>query len=290
MTGGSEHRDRDDRGLSLRSEPSRQVGPRTLDRGTDRGAAFFDLDKTIIATSSATAFGRPFRAGGLISRGALLRTAYAHFLFLLGRADHDQVERMRQMMSRLVAGWDVATVRSIVADTLHHIIDPTVYGEAVELIEQHQAAGRDVVIVSTSGSEVVEPIGAMLGADRVVATKLEIVDGHFTGEIDHYVYAEEKAVSIRRLAEQYGYDLSASYAYSDSATDVPMLSEVGHPYAVNPDRDLRREAIEREWPILVFNKPVGLQSRSFPTGPTVAVLAVGGAVAAIHLWRRRHSA
>src|SRR5205085_2833133 len=118
--------------------------------------------------------------------------------------------------------------------------DPLVYDEAVQLIEEHHAAGRDVVIVSSSGTDVVEPIGAMLGADRVVATRLEIVDGKYTGEIGYYAYAQEKANAILDLAEARGYDLAACYAYSDSSTDIPMLEVVGHPYAVNPDRELRK--------------------------------------------------
>lgn len=242
-----------------------------------RTAAFFDLDKTIIAKSSTLAFSRPFQAGGLISRRAVLRSAYSQFVYLVGGADHDQMEKMRAFMSQLSAGWEVATVREIVAETLHNIVDPLVYDEAVRLIQEHQAAGRDVVIVSTSGSEVVEPIGAMLGADRVVATRMEEVDGRYTGNIEYYAYAEEKANAIRALAEEQGYDLSRSYGYSDSATDVPMLEVVGHPYAVNPDRELRRVATENEWPVLVFSKPVALQTR--PTKPALAALAVGGAVA-----------
>ena len=208
-------------------------------------AAFFDLDKTIIAKSSTLAFSRPFQAGGLITRRAVLRTVYAQFVFLTGGADHDQMEKMRQFMSQLVAGWDVATVREIVADTLHNVVDPLVYDEAVSLIEEHKLAGRDIVIVSTSGTEVVEPIGEMLGADRVVATRLEIVDGRYTGDIEYYAYAEEKASAIRELAAQRGYDLAECYAYSDSITDVHMLEAVGHPSAVNPDKELRRIATAR---------------------------------------------
>jgi len=244
-------------------------------------AAFFDLDKTIIAKSSALAFSKPFQAGGLISRRAVLRSAYAQFVFLVGGADHDQMEKMRQFMSQLVAGWDVATVKEIVADTLHNVVDPLVYDEAVHLIEEHHAAGRDVVIVSSSGTDVVEPIGAMLGADRVVATKLEIVDGKYTGEIDYYAYADEKANAIRALAEERGYDLDACYAYSDSATDVPMLEAVGFPHVVNPDRELRKLAASRAWPVLIFSKPVALRSRVPlpPRNPTLAALAVGGVVA-----------
>ncbi|HWJ81800.1 MAG TPA: HAD-IB family hydrolase [Nocardioides sp.] len=261
-----------------------------------RTAAFFDLDKTIIAKSSVLAFSKPFQAGGLISRQALLRSVYAQFVFMVGGADHDQVEKMRQFMSQLVAGWDVATVREIVAETLHNIMDPLVYDEAVQLIEDHHLAGHDVVIVSTSGSEVVEPIGAMLGADRVIATQLAVEDGRYTGEIDYYAYADEKARAVREYAAERGYDLAECYGYSDSITDLPMLEEVGHPHAVNPDKELRKIAEERGWPVLVFVKPVALQSRLPlpPAKPTLAALAVGGVVAVgAAVWvgvRRRSSA
>ncbi len=256
-------------------------------------AAFFDLDKTIIAKSSTLAFSKPFQAGGLISRAAVLRSAYAQFVYLVGGADHDQMEKMRAFMSGLCAGWEVATVREIVAETLHHVVDPLVYDEAVSLIEEHHAAGRDVVIVSTSGSEVVEPIGAMLGADHVVATRLEIAEGRYTGEISYYAYGEEKANAIETLAAERGYDLPRCFGYSDSVTDVPMLAAVGHPHAVNPDRELRRVAASRGWPVLNFSKPVALRSRVSlpPARPTLAALAIGGAVAGVGvLWvgaRRR---
>jgi len=245
-------------------------------------AAFFDLDKTIIAKSSTLAFSKPFQAGGLISRRAMLRSTYAQFVYLVGGADHDQMEKMRRFMSAMCAGWDVATVREIVADTLHNVVDPLVYDEAVSLIEEHRLAGRDVVIVSTSGTEVVGPIGEMLGADRVVATRMEIVDGKYSGEIEYYAYAEEKARAIEELARELGYDLENSYAYSDSVTDLTMLEAVGHAHAVNPDKDLRRIAVERGWPVLVFTKPVELRSRvPFPPArQTLAALAVGGALAA----------
>ena len=244
-------------------------------------AAFFDLDKTIIARSSSLAFSKPFQAGGLISRGTMLRSAYAQFVFVVGGADEDQMEKMRRFMSQLVEGWDVATVKEIVADTLHNIVDPIVYDEAVELIEEHRLAGRDVVIVSASGSDVVEPIAEMLGASHVISSQLAIEDGRYTGEIDYYAYAQEKANAILDLARSVGYDLEGSFGYSDSVTDVPMLEVVGHPHAVNPDKDLRKIATARQWPILVFNRPVDLQSRLHvrPPKPTLAALAVGGVVA-----------
>jgi HAD superfamily hydrolase (TIGR01490 family) len=226
-----------------------------------RTAAFFDLDKTVIARSSTLALSRPLYTGGLLNRRAVLRSTYAHFMYLISGADHDQMERMRRYLSSMVAGWDVQQVRDIVAETLVELIQPWVYREAVALIAEHHAAGRDVVIVSTSGAEVVEPIARMLGADDVIATQMSVADGRYTGGIEFYAYRENKAEATRTLAGRRGYDLDGSYAYSDSATDLPMLEAVGHPYAVNPDRTLRREAIAREWPVLDFRDPAPLRRR-----------------------------
>ncbi|RBM18927.1 HAD family phosphatase [Streptomyces sp. PT12] len=246
-----------------------------------RTAAFFDLDKTVIAKSSALTFSRPFYQGGLINRRTVLRSAYAQFVFLIGGADHDQTERMREYLSALCRGWNVRQVKEIVAETLHQVIDPIIYDEAASLIEQHHAAGRDVVIVSSSGAEVVEPIGELLGADRVVATRMVVADGCYTGEVEYYAYGPAKAEAIAELAISEGYDLDRCYAYSDSVTDIPMLEAVGHPHAVNPDRVMRREAAARGWPVLTFERPVRLRQRlpSLSLGPRPA-LAAGAALAA----------
>jgi HAD superfamily hydrolase (TIGR01490 family) len=263
-------------------------------RRTSRAAAFFDLDKTIIAKSSTLAYAKPFYKGGLLNRRAVLRSAYAQFVFQAGGADHDQMERMRAYLSAMCAGWDVQQVKDIVAETLHDLIDPMVYVEAAQLIEEHHLAGRDVVIVSSSGAEVVEPIGEMLGADRVVATLMVVEDGLYTGEIERYAYGPVKAEAIRELAGSEGYDLSRSFAYTDSITDLPMLEAVGHPSAVNPDRALRKAALERGWRILDFHEPISLRSRMSdlrPARPAMAAAAVGaGAAAAGLVWyaaRRR---
>ncbi|MER7187816.1 HAD family hydrolase [Streptomyces hyaluromycini] len=247
-----------------------------------RTAAFFDLDKTVIAKSSTLTFSKSFYQGGLINRRAALRNAYSQFVFLLGGMDHDQMERTRAYLSGLVRGWNVQQVREIVAETLHDLIDPIIYDEAASLIEEHHRAGRDVVIVSTSGAEVVEPIGELLGADRVVATRMVVGDdGCYTGEVEYYAYGPTKAEAVRELAASEGYDLDRCYAYSDSATDVPMLQAVGHPHAVNPDRALRREALARGWPILDFHRPVRLKQRiSTPPRPALVAAAAIGAAAA----------
>lgn len=244
--------------------------------GGGRVAAFFDLDKTVIAKSSTYVFSKPFYAQGLLNRRAVLESSYAHFLFLLSGADHDQMERMRAHLTDMCAGWDVEQVKSIVAETLQELVEPLIYAEAADLVADHKIRGHDVVIVSASGEEIVAPIAAALGADEVAATRMVVADGRYTGEVDFYCYGEGKVAAIEKLAADRGYDLARSYAYSDSVTDVPMLAAVGHPTAVNPDRALRREAVARGWPMLTFSNPVSLRSRFPNSSSTLAATAVVG--------------
>lgn len=243
-------------------------------------AAFFDLDKTVIAKSSTLAFGRPFYKGGLVNRRAVLKSSFAQFVYLLQGADEDSMDRMRDYLKVLCAGWPVQQVEDIVAETLHELIDPLVYSEAVALFAEHRAQGRDLVIVSSSGEEVVAPIGQLLGVDRVVATQMVVRDGRYTGEIAFYAYGAGKAIAVRALAEEHSYDLAGCYAYTDSATDLPMLEVVGHPVAVNPDKALRRIAQERDWPTLTFRRPVRMGHRltALPTPPGPGSAYVGAAV------------
>ncbi|MFW0793623.1 HAD-IB family hydrolase [Gordonia sp. CPCC 205515] len=245
-----------------------------------RVAAFFDLDKTVIAKSSALAFSRPFFDEGLINRRTVLKSSYAQFLFLVTAADHDQVDSLRRHVTTMCRGWDVEQVRAIVEETLHDIVNPLVFAEAAELIASHRERGHDVILISASGREMVEPIGALLGVDHVEASDMQVVDGHYTGELEFYCYGENKAAAMLALAERHGYDLNESHAYSDSITDLPMLTTVGHPVAVNPDRALRKHAADAGWPVLGFNQPVPL-SRRLPTPSTrmATAFAVGAAVA-----------
>jgi HAD superfamily hydrolase (TIGR01490 family) len=202
------------------------------------------------------------------------------------------MERLRAQVTAMVTGWDSATVQEIVRETLHEIVDPLVFAEAADLIEEHRAAGREIVIVSSSGAEMVEPIGEMLGVHRVVATRMVVADGRYTGEIEFYAYGENKAEAMRALAAENGYDLADCYAYSDSITDLPMLSAVGHPTAVNPDRGLRKAALQRGWPVLQFTRPVNMRARfSVPPAPVMTGAAVGVGAAVVGLaWYARHRA
>ena len=254
-------------------------------------AAFFDLDKTIIARSSPLAFSRSFMREGLITRGFLLKSLYAQLVFQLMGADEHKMERMREEAAKLTAGWEVEKVRQVVTEVLEEVITPLIYAEALELIARHRSADRLICIVSSSPEEIVEPLAAMLDVDRWIATKPTIVDGRYTGELDFYAYGAAKADAIRNLAEEIGIELAGSFAYTDSTTDLPMLESVGRPVVVNPDKQLRAFAVERGWQIETFRNPVSLRNR-LPqvTRPELGlghgIAAAAGMVAMAAIWWR----
>ncbi len=249
-------------------------------------AAFFDLDKTVISKSSSLALSRPFYRAGLVTRSQLLRGAYAQLVYLALGADEKRMDRAKDGMLALTKGWDQHEVEEVVREALEEVVDPYIYQEALDLISLHKALSRKVYIVSSSPQEVVRPLAERLGADDVVATRAEIKNGKYTGELEFYCYKEEKARAIRELAEREGIDLSRSHAYSDSITDVPMLEAVGFPVAVNPDRDLRKVANQRGWRIRDFRRPVRLRDRfgEVRRPSPVAIVAGAAMVAAVLVW------
>ena len=248
-------------------------------------AAFFDLDKTILARSSALAFAGPLYRARLITRRDVTRSAYAQFSLATGRVDHAAMERMRARLSVLVAGWDTSVLRQLIDEQLGQIVPPLVFAEATAMIRHHHEAGDAVVIVTSTGTEMAEPIGALLGVEDVLATRMTERDGRYTGDIDDYMYGPRKAEAMAAWADAAGYALIDCSAYSDSVTDVPMLSAVGHPHAVNPDRALRQLAIERGWPIHDFGGAPVLQRRRLD--PAAIAIVAGTSVALLGLGTRR---
>jgi HAD superfamily hydrolase (TIGR01490 family) len=250
-------------------------------------AAFFDLDKTVISKSSSLALTRPMYRAGLVSRSALLKGAYAQLVYLLLGADEKKMDKVKDSMLALTRGWDRGQVEEIVREALAGLIDPYIYLEALDLMELHRALGRKVFIVSSSAEEVVRPLAERLGQLNVIATRAKTEDGKYTGELEFYCYGPNKATAIKAAAEREGIDLAGSYAYSDSITDLPMLEAVGHPVAVNPDRDLRREAEKYGWQIRYFRRPVRLRQRLprvHAPSPVAAGVAGAAALAALVGW------
>jgi HAD superfamily hydrolase (TIGR01490 family) len=257
-------------------------------------AAFFDLDKTVIAKASMVAFGRPLYKAGMISRWLVARALWSQFVFQQLGADEARMQKFRASALRITRGWDQAHISAIVRDTLTEVIDPIVYDEALDLIQEHRAAGRRVYLISASPEEIVAPLAHYLGVDEAIASRAKLDDqGRYTGEVDFYSYGPYKAEAIIEAAMTHGIDLTASYAYSDSATDLPMLETVGHPVAVNPDRELARIARDRGWEVRQFRNGVPLRERVNmpPPGRTAAgaatITAIGlGVAGGWWLWRR----
>ena len=265
-----------------------------------RAAAYFDLDKTILATSSTWALGTPMRRSGLISSRALAYGLIAQIPYLLVGAGTQRSSSLMEHLALMSAGISRRDLMEVVEGALTTAIEPAVYAEALDLFEGHRRAGHDVVVVSASISEMVTPIARLVGADRAVATHMEVgEDGLFTGRISRSMLHSEKVVALREDAASHGIDPARCWAYSDSISDEPMLSAVGHPVAVNPDRDLRRLAQERDWPVRDFARPVRLRPRweppSLSTRASViahvaGVLAVGGTAAWLTARRRPRGA
>lgn len=224
-------------------------------------AAFFDLDKTIVARSSPLALGRSFFKEGLISRSWLIKSLYAQLMFQLMGADEEKMQKMQKEAARMTEGWEAEKVKRVVNEVLEEVITPLIYAEALEIMHDHRQAGRLICIVSSSPEEVVEPLAAMLQVDRFIASRPKIENGKYTGELDFYAYGDNKTIAIKELAAVEGIDLQGSYAYSDSSTDLPMLEVVGNAVAVNPDKDLRKLATERGWDIESFKNPVSMRDR-----------------------------
>lgn len=270
--------------------------PHTVDAPVEppRIAAFFDLDKTVIAKASMVAFSGPLHRAGMLPRRLMLKAAWGQLVYAQVGASPEKLEKLRESVLRLTRGWDQAEISEIVRETLTDVIEPIVYDEAIDRIRAHQRWGHKVFIVSASPEEVVAPIAQLLGVDEAIATRAELDDeGRYSGRTERYVYAEEKVVALREVAERDGLDLDHCWAYSDSATDVPMLAAVGHPVAVNPDRELARVARQRGWLVEQFRFEVPLRERVPMPAPKQAAAVGGGALAAAGaagaawwLWRR----
>ena len=255
-----------------------------------RAAAFFDLDKTVIARSSTLAFVRPLHRAGLLQRRTMLKAAAAQAVYRTLGADQHRLDRVRDQLADLTTGLKVNDIRRLVQEAVDEVISPLVYAEALSLIEDHRREGREIVIVSISPEEVVRPLARYLGIDHIIATRSALdQEGRYTGRVAFYASGPAKAEAIRSLVRERDLDLQRCFAYSDSYTDLPMLEEVGHPVAVNPDRELRRVAAERGWPVVEFDSPVTLQDRLAtlprPTAPVLSGTALATAVVgAIALW------
>jgi HAD superfamily hydrolase (TIGR01490 family) len=223
---------------------------------TLRSAAFFDVDRTLLAGSSGLHLARPLKRRGLITTRQLARTMLVGIAFAAQGSDDKQLDSFTVQVGELMRGWDRDTLMSVVEEELERRVRPMVFDEALARIAHHQGLNEHVYAVSATLEEVIEPLAHLLGLDGALASRMEVRDGVFTGALEVVNHGPEKAARVRAFAQAEGIDLAASSAYSDSITDEEFLRAVGHPYAVNPDKALKALAEAEGWPILRFTTRV----------------------------------
>jgi HAD superfamily hydrolase (TIGR01490 family) len=242
-------------------------------------AAFFDLDRTLIRRSSALALAGPFQERGLIGRKQLAKAAAWQILFAARGASAETVRKAAEDGLMLLKGLHVDEMRELVGGALETALKPLVYREPLDLVARHRERGERAYIVTAALQEIVDPLAAELGFDGAIGSLCEVVDGRYTGRSLRACHGPGKADAVRVLAAAEGIDLALSTAYSDSHTDLPFLEAVGRPVAVNADRELRRIARERGWPMLTFSDPLYPVARRRLRPALLGLpLAVGAAV------------
>jgi HAD superfamily hydrolase (TIGR01490 family) len=215
------------------------------------GAAFFDLDRTLIRRSSMLALAPSLRRHGLIGWGSLARASIWHAVYLIRGVSSSQLAQAADQTFRLMRGWPVEEFRELIAEEIEPLA-ALAFPDAITRMRDHQARGEQAIVVSASLVELVEPLAQRLGLDGALASRAETKDGRYTGRVETFLHGAAKADAVRAYAEAHGIDLAASSAYTDSRSDMQLLETVGHPYAVNPDRALERTARARGWPVLRF--------------------------------------
>jgi HAD superfamily hydrolase (TIGR01490 family) len=266
--------------MAAESPPGSRV---TEDPAARRGAAFFDLDKTLMQGSSAFQFGRAAYRAGLLSRRQLLADAVANVQFRLrGATDADSLA-LRERIAASLEGTRVVDLARLGADVLAGIL-PRIYPQMLALAHEHQDHGRRAYIVTAASQELADILAQVMAFDGAVGSGISgVQDGVYTGRpAGVFVYRSGKATAIRELAAREEIDLAESYAYSDSESDLPMLEAVGHPVAVNPDGALARIARERGWDVLRFDR----LGRRLKTAVALGAAAGAGGIGSVVVLRR----
>jgi HAD superfamily hydrolase (TIGR01490 family) len=246
-------------------------------------AAFFDLDRTLMQGSSAFQFGRAAYRAGLLGRRQLLADAWANLRFRLRGSTDQDTHALRDRISASLQGTRVKDLERLGPDVLAGVL-PRIYPQMLALAHEHQDSGRRTYIVTAASQELATMLAQVLALDGAIGSQFsEVRDGVYTGRpAGLFIYRSDKARAIEQLAQRERIDLAASYAYSDSESDLPMLRIVGHPVAVNPDHELARVARQQGWEILRFDR----LGRRLKAGVALAGAAVAGGIGSAALAAR----
>jgi HAD superfamily hydrolase (TIGR01490 family) len=247
-----------------------------------KAAAFFDLDKTLMAGSSGMQFAKVARRGGVVGRWQLATWGIEHLRYRVRGTTDERTSEVLRVARDLITGVPAKTIERMGPEVMAAIL-PRVYPQMLEEVHAHQDAGRPCFIVSAAGNDVVESLAAVLGMEGGIGTRYEVdAEGRFTGRLDGpFVYGPGKVTAMEDYARQHEIDLAASYAYSDSLSDLPMLRAVGNPVAVNPDPPLAAIAKEEGWQTLRFER-LGRRLTAVSVGLIATVAGLGATRVAAH--------
>jgi HAD superfamily hydrolase (TIGR01490 family) len=239
-----------------------------------RSAAFFDLDKTLMAGSSGMVFARVANRHGLVPRKQLAKWGADHLLYRLRGASDAQTNSVLEVAQGVFADVPEREITRMGPELMAGIL-PRVYPQMLDEVHRHQDDGRATFIVSAAGNDLVSSLARVLGMEGGIGTRWEVgPDDAYTGEMEGpFVYGEGKVKAMRSFAQEHEIDMDASYAYSDSASDLPMLRSVGHPVVVNPDAALAEIAKAQGWPVMRFER---IARKLAIAGATVLAAAIGG--------------
>ncbi|MEI8066875.1 MAG: HAD-IB family hydrolase [Actinomycetes bacterium] len=242
---------------------------------TPKRAAFFDVDNTILRGSSLFFLGRGMYQRGFFTKREISAFVLANLRYrLTGKENKEEIAKIQSAACDFIGGHDVKEIETIGLEIYDEFVSPALWQGTIEIAQEHLDKGEEVWLVTATPMDMANLIAKRLGFTGALGTKAEIIDGKYTGKmIGALLHGKEKAVAIRTLAEAHGIDLAQSFAYSDSHHDIPLLTAVGHPRAINPDALLQIRAIRDNWPIHEFRRARAL---SRLLGPTIGVLGAIG--------------
>lgn len=252
-------------------------------------AAFFDIDNTLMRGSSMFQMARGAAARGMITPSDIAGFAMAQLRFaLLGGENLDQMAQIVEAGLAFVKGRPVEDVVEFSEEVFDQHMGSKMWPGTLDLAQRHLDAGEPVWLVSATGIELARIAAERLGFTGALGTVSEIVDGRYTGRlVGHPLHGVAKAEAVRELAKIEGYDLAKCYAYSDSSNDLPLLTSVGHPVAVNPDGDLKEQARDNGWPIYNFRKKRVLLRVAVPAAVVTGGVAAAGVAGGLAIASRR---
>ena len=241
-----------------------------------RSAAFFDLDNTMVRGSTLYFLGRAMYQRGFFTKADISKFVVANVRFrLTGTEKPEVIARFQKAATDFIAGHDVEQIHSIGQSVYDEFVSPALIQGTIDIAKQHLAEGAEVWLVTAAPEDMAKLIASKLGFTGALGTRVEITDGKYTGNLTGKIlHGVEKARVVRELAAERGFSLANCHAYSDSASDFPLLQSVGTPHAINPDARLRIKALAENWQIHDFRR---FRKLNRLLGPSVSRIVALGA-------------